>query len=428
MFGLMRAKKCGMSTDEKQFRRLHYCGMCKTIGSLYSQKSRLMLNHDTVFLAEILTSLSGENVSDWQNAYQSFNCLNLPETAMPDSLQFAAATNIILAEFKIADHIHDSRQFRFKVARRVFSNEFLNAESSLKGWNFPLEKVRRILQTQEKIETENSSLEILAEPTALVTALFFAHGVDLIGRSELKNIASEIGYSFGKLIYLLDAFEDFASDAKAKQFNAISSIFALRENKLPKDIYRKVSAILRELEREIAVAIYKLPIEEMQKQIFVLRLQENLGKKLKTELPVLKSRKIHLPKSRQTFAERYHRAIETARKLAENYSWQMPLIFLLVFIFALVAPTHTREAKSARECFDLSFNLMFLGSVFSSAAIFAKPLFMENPQMPPPSNKRGKPVKLLGRSSQNCFCGCFEDCDCCCDSCDCCSDCGGCDC
>ena len=62
MFGLMRAKKCGMSEAEKQFRRLNYCGTCKTIGSLYSQKSRFLLNHDTVFLAEFLTALSGENV------------------------------------------------------------------------------------------------------------------------------------------------------------------------------------------------------------------------------------------------------------------------------------------------------------------------------------------------------------------------------
>ena len=67
MFGLMRVKKCGMSEAEKHFRRLHYCGTCKTIGSLYGQKSRLLLNHDTVFLAEILSSLSDENASEWQS-------------------------------------------------------------------------------------------------------------------------------------------------------------------------------------------------------------------------------------------------------------------------------------------------------------------------------------------------------------------------
>ncbi len=48
MFGLMSAKKYGMSAAEKQFRRLNYCGTCKTTGSLYGQKSRLLLNYDTI--------------------------------------------------------------------------------------------------------------------------------------------------------------------------------------------------------------------------------------------------------------------------------------------------------------------------------------------------------------------------------------------
>ena len=104
MFGLMRAQKCGMSADEKHFRRLNYCGTCKTIGSLYSAKSRLLLNHDTVFLAEILSSLSRENTAEWQRSYQSFNCLSLPKDSIPASLAWAAAANVVLTEFKIADH------------------------------------------------------------------------------------------------------------------------------------------------------------------------------------------------------------------------------------------------------------------------------------------------------------------------------------
>ncbi|HLM60716.1 MAG TPA: DUF5685 family protein, partial [Pyrinomonadaceae bacterium] len=78
MFGLMRAKKCGTTEAEKHLRRLNYCGTCKTIGALYGQKARLLLNHDTVFLAEILTALRDENIRNWSESYQSFNCLDLP--------------------------------------------------------------------------------------------------------------------------------------------------------------------------------------------------------------------------------------------------------------------------------------------------------------------------------------------------------------
>src|SRR5438132_892236 len=107
MFGLMRAKKCGMSPEEKHFRRLSYCGTCKTIGSEYSAKARLLLNHDVVFLAEILSLLGDEHVAQRQQAYESYNCLKLPKGELPASLAFAAAANIVLAEFKIQDHIED---------------------------------------------------------------------------------------------------------------------------------------------------------------------------------------------------------------------------------------------------------------------------------------------------------------------------------
>src|SRR5437899_3959040 len=145
MFGLMRAQKCGMSADEKHFRRLNYCGTCKTIGSLYSAKSRLLLNHDTVFLAEILSSLSRENTAEWQRSYQSFNCLSLPKDSIPASLAWAAAANVVLTEFKIADHVADGEGFHYRVARRVYSKDFQKARRFLLERDFPLAEVSGLL-------------------------------------------------------------------------------------------------------------------------------------------------------------------------------------------------------------------------------------------------------------------------------------------
>lgn len=423
MFGLMRAKKCGMSADEKNFRRLNYCGTCKTIGSLYGQKSRLLLNHDTVFLAEILTTLSDETTSTWQKSYQSYNCLNLPKDEMPFSLKFAATTNIILTEFKIADHISDTNKNRFKFAHRIFSKEFLIAEKLLNDWNFPLEKVRKLLQTQETLESKKLSLEDYAEPTATATAYFFSHGVKLVGKQNLQNIAHEIGFTFGKLIYILDAFEDFERDEKSHQFNALQKVFGDKN---------KAVSILINLESEIISKIYKLPISDVKKQIFASRLRENLQKKIQDELP-----KVCYPKKRLNFSERYERAKNRAKELTVNYSWAKALpIFVFVLMCAMVAPAQVREAKSARECAEMSFNLMFLGSIFGAVLALPK-IFLQEGYTPPDFQQTAE--KLEKKRQQGwcdwcdcCDCGdCFDcdGCDCCsgcCDSCDCC-DCS-CDC
>jgi hypothetical protein len=421
MFGLMRARKCGMTDAEKHFRRLNYCGTCKTIGALYGQKSRLLLNHDAVFLAEILSALSGEDVNGWQESYQSFNCLNLPKNEMPTALRFAATTNVILTEFKLADHQKDSRKKRFKAADRIFSKEFREAEKRLSEWNFPLEKIHRCLVTQQQREAENISLESVAFPTAETTATFFREGARLIGKNDLQNLNYEIGFAFGKLIYLLDAFEDYEKDLAENQFNAFRAAFELKENKISGETKRRIATILRELESETLEKIQKLPIAENQKTLFAARLSQNLQRKLKTNLPVIQAKKICSAKPKKSFAVRWQNAKGKARSLAGNYSWQMPLVFLFVFVFALVAPAQTREAKSARECFDLSFNLMFLGAFFGAVLAFPKTVLMKNI----PSGNLAEKAEKKRRWCDYCDCDC--DCCCCCeegcDGCDCCSGC-----
>jgi hypothetical protein len=410
MFGLMHSKLCGMTAEEKRFRRLHYCGTCKTIGSLYGQKSRMLLNHDTVFLAEILTSLSGEKVGDWEKSYQSYNCLSLPKNEMPISLQFAATANVILAEFKIADHISDTRQRRFKLAHRIFSKEFIEAEKRLSYWNFPLEKVRKLLEKQTEIENNSTNLDELALPTASATAAFFAEGVKLIGREEFEHLAHEIGFNFGKLIYLLDAFEDFEKDAKTNQFNALRSVFGEKE---------KGVSILLELENEIIKQIYELPISETRQQIFASRLQSNLQKKIGAKLPKL----VCQPKKRLTFSQRFERAKIRAKELTANRSWSTAVpIFAFVLAIAFIAPMQVREAKSARECAELGFNLMFLGSMIG--AVLAIPKNLMQGYTPPDPQQIAEEDDKKQRWCDYCDCsGCCCDCDGC-DCCDgCCCDC-----
>src|SRR5829696_718454 len=104
MFGLMRQRSCALDPEEKQRRRLHYCGTCKTMGRLYGQRTRLMLNHDSVFASELLTAISGgDDVRAWDRTLQSHNCFALPDGTddMPPALQYAATMTVFWAEVKV---------------------------------------------------------------------------------------------------------------------------------------------------------------------------------------------------------------------------------------------------------------------------------------------------------------------------------------
>ena len=124
MYGLMRAGICSRHRERAHHRRLHYCGACKTMGRLYGQKSRLLLNNDAVFLAELLSALSpgGAPISDWDRAYQSFNCLSLPagEEEMPLALQVAATATLVMSESRSPTSSDDGGNGKWKLAQRIY--------------------------------------------------------------------------------------------------------------------------------------------------------------------------------------------------------------------------------------------------------------------------------------------------------------------
>lgn len=448
MFGLMRAKTCGLSDEQKLRRRLHYCGTCKTIGAVYGQKARLLLNHDTVFLAEILTALGGDKFDSWQRAFHSYNCLTLPQDEMPLALEFAATANIVLTEFKIKDHIADEQKSSWRIADKTFFKAFQKAARKLESLEFPIEKLRQNLAEQTSREnnlngkTEDEILEFLAQPTANATALFFAEGAKIAGCETNQQTMFALGFAFGKLVYLLDAFEDYEKDFRKNQFNAFRAAFAVQENKLSSTERRKAIEKLKSGENEIIENLDKLPIESELKQLFRRRLESNLQSKLKNDLPVLSTKKVCVPKKSLTISQRWKNSKQLARELTTNsfqsfswkQSWQYLPAFAIVALVAFIAPQEAAKAKSPQDCAGMFFNLMFIGSLIG--AVLSIPIKMAANLPPNVIGEAAEKIEKKRRQGWCAGCSCGDCCDCgeccgegCCDcGCDgcCCGDCGDC--
>src|SRR5579883_945864 len=210
MFGLMRRAP-----------RLPYCGTCKTIGVRYGQASRMALNHDIVFLAELLMRAAGE--PQWSREFRSYNCLARPKE-IPEILDYAAAITIVLAHFRVADHCDDTGRWHWPAISRALSPAYRKAASKLRGWEFPLDQLAALLETQRARERRAASLADVAEPTAAATAMVFRHGARFGGDAARLE---RIGRDFGYLIYVLDAFEDRENDARSGSFNALAAFPAV---------------------------------------------------------------------------------------------------------------------------------------------------------------------------------------------------------
>ena len=290
MFGLMKSTACKAKASDKQAFRMHYCGTCKAIGTQYGHKARLLLNFDASFLAELLSAISHQSHEDWDNGIRAYRCFQLPskEKALPASLQFAAAANLLLGELKVDDNIKDGNSRVWKGIQRLFSTSFHKANQHLQEWGFDTTTckdwiVEQELREKKAVEAKGeSTLHYFTEPTAQLTAKVFSWGASYVNQPDAIDLMYEIGWNLGELMYVLDAWEDYTSDTKKGKFNGIQAAFELKEARLPASTNEWIKTHLHRLEDKLTTLFSRLPIAIARQQAFISRLALNLSGRLYT--------------------------------------------------------------------------------------------------------------------------------------------------
>jgi len=364
MFGLM--KRSG---------RLNYCGSCKTLGAMYGQRSRLLLNHDMVFLAELLL-----DDPQWTAAHRSFNCMAMPKEH-PPALQYAATASVVLAHFQINDQIADSRGWRWRWIKRLFSPAYRKASRRLREGGFPLEEMTDLLDGQGDREARAVSLGDVAEPTARATEMIFSHGA-----AELASI----GRRFGYLIYVLDAWEDRDRDVKSGNFNALLMFPDV-------DGRKEILSVVESLEEDLSPDL-------------AARLRQNVEERLGMRIRVLHG------VCRKPARERWRSAVAFARSMKERERAGVlkgAAVVATVSVLGFFAPHLIRGAESWRQSLGLALNLMAFGGVFATVPV------------PEPSEGPQKKGPVFSGCCDGCCCDGCGDCDCC-ECCGVCGECGSC--
>ena len=134
-----------------------------------------------------------------------------------DELSYAAGVSALLTELKLEDDIRDERGARRLAARaaRPVSRRHLRRA----GVDPALaELVRSRLDELYALEAGHKSGELVFGE---LLGDVFAYG---LGGSAAR-IASEIGRGVGRYIYIVDAVDDIADDAKKNRWNPISSLW-----------------------------------------------------------------------------------------------------------------------------------------------------------------------------------------------------------
>lgn len=294
MFGLMRQRGCG-GQAQRQRRRLHYCGTCKTLGARHGQSSRWLLNHDTVFLAELLDALAPAPETHWHPAYAHSSCLKIPSsTQQPLPLRLAAAATVWMAGFKLQDRLEDRGGWHWRWLVWRFQGRFKQAHEELRQLGVAVERISELLASQHQREASapqvlqsqgaESALTAVATPTAEATALVLSQGMTLVGKPELAPLGTRLGQHFGTLIYLLDAWEDYPEDHRRGAFNALGMLHnypSVPEASMREAWYTRLWLLADQLVDDLNA----LPLPATAQASFQHRLRLNLTERLNTTDP-----------------------------------------------------------------------------------------------------------------------------------------------
>lgn len=242
MFGYIKINKMELKFKEYYSYKGYYCGLCKSLKTKYSNKSRLTLNYDMTFLILLLSSLY-----EPENKTYNERCIVHPlskQLIMENEItEYAASLNIILSYYNIIDDWEDDKDYKSLAIARLLQKEFKKASLELQDKS---EIIKKRLYNISKLEKENSK-EIDAvsnEFGYLMEELF------LYKKDHWEENLRKIGFYLGKYIYFIDAYEDMKEDEEKNSYNPFNNLDLENKEEYARDLLMlNLSLLSNEIEK-----------------------------------------------------------------------------------------------------------------------------------------------------------------------------------
>ncbi len=220
MFGYVRPLVPQLKVMEYEMYRAVYCGLCRAMGRVTGQASRLTLSYDFTLLAMVRMTLEGVVPE-----FEQFRCAAHPvkkRSRVRDNavLDYAAAMSAVLAYLKNRDDLDD--EHGLKRARAVLA-DLPASRMKKRGEKYlpetAADEIAERLDVLSELEKAScSSVDETAEAFGGVLAYVFALGLD----GDAAGIARAIGRHIGRFVYVCDAADDLPEDIRKGRYNPLA--------------------------------------------------------------------------------------------------------------------------------------------------------------------------------------------------------------
>ncbi len=280
MFGYVKPNITELKVRDHELYKATYCGLCKTMGKNTGCVSKFTLNYDFVFLALLRMAMTGEKAEIKMRRCAVHPLKKRPMLEPNEALKFSAKTSVILTRSKLKDNINDSKGLSRAKAKIVgLVSIFLKkTDKNL----LPLqEKISSCIDELTNLEKTNSdSLDLTANTFGDLLGAVSSFGIE----GANARIVYDIAFHLGKLIYILDACDDFEKDKKTGSFNVIKNAFGDEINDETKELLRLSMMLeLEKMSRSVELLDFSEynDVERIIKNITYIGMPDQIKKVLK---------------------------------------------------------------------------------------------------------------------------------------------------
>lgn len=221
MFGYVTVYKPELKVKEYEAYKGVYCTLCKEMGKEYGILSRLLLSYDGAFYVLYKMGMANENVTA-EKSRCTFNpckkCARI--TCKSDIYKLASTITVVLAYFKLIDNLKDGKGIKKLLLYLLLPYFSYLKRKALKKYPDIFNEIEKGMNEQFEIEKDiNASLDKSAHPTAKMLGWLFAYNEC----ENTKKSAYDFGYQLGRVVYFLDAFDDYEKDIKESTYNPLKN-------------------------------------------------------------------------------------------------------------------------------------------------------------------------------------------------------------
>lgn len=221
MFGYVTVYKPELKVKEYEAYKGVYCTLCKEMGKEYGILSRFLLSYDGAFYVLYKMGLNNENVTAEKSRCTFNPCKKCAKiTCESDIYKLASTITVVLAYFKLVDNLKDSKGIKKLVLYFLLPYFLYLKRKALKKYPDIFNEIEKGMSEQFEIEKDsNASLDKSAHPTAKMLGWLFAYNEC----ENTKKTAYDFGYQLGRVVYFLDAFDDYEKDTKENTYNPLKN-------------------------------------------------------------------------------------------------------------------------------------------------------------------------------------------------------------